>query len=105
MKITWRFLVTVAGTISLSLLLSVPARADGIDQYEAQRLVEKGEALPLEHILERHRERLRGRIIDLELEYEDGVLIYEIEMIDERGRVREYLIDARSGRWLGKDRL
>ena len=104
MKRGFRFPATAVGTISLLLVLVAPVRADGIDQYQVRRMVEQGEILPLEQLLERHRPQLRGRIIDLELEYEHGRLVYEIELVNDQGRVRDYLIDARSGEWLGEEK-
>lgn len=95
MKKPWLFPVLAAATLSLS---TVPALGeDRIDQDEAQALVERGEILSLEQLLARHSERLRGELLDLELEREQGRLIYEIEVLGDDGRVRELEFDARTG--------
>ncbi|WP_210394807.1 PepSY domain-containing protein [Motiliproteus sediminis] len=104
MSTGWLYRVTAAGTISLLALLWLPpAQADRLDQEQVLRLLDAGEVQPLEQLLERHRARLAGRLIDLELEVEHGRLVYELKVVDERGRVREYLVDAKSGDWLGED--
>ena len=39
--------------------------------------------------------------LDIELEREDGRWVYELELLDDAGVVREYLFDARTGLSLG----
>lgn len=76
-----------------------PAMADD-DHLEARRLMKSGEVLPLQTILDRYRADYPGRIIEVELEKEHGLIIYEIEIVDERGKVRELHINARNGELL-----
>ncbi len=95
MKIPWIFPALVAGMISV---LGLPALGDDrISHDEAQALVEQGEMLSLEQLLALHRERFRGELLDLELEHKGGRLIYEVEVLGEDGRVREFELDASSG--------
>ncbi|MFC6671923.1 PepSY domain-containing protein [Marinobacterium aestuariivivens] len=68
-----------------------------IDQDEAQALVEQGQMLSLEQLLALHADLLRGQLLDLELEREQDRLIYEVEVLGEDGRVREFELDAASG--------
>lgn len=70
------------------------------DHLEARRLMKSGEVLPLQTILDRYRADYPGRIIEVELEKEHGLIIYEIEIVDERGKVRELHINARNGELL-----
>ncbi len=93
---------TAAGMTSLLVWLGA-AVAGPLDQDEVVPLVREGRIIPLEELLTRHRERLQGRLIDLELEHERGRLVYELELIDNQGVVREFLIDARTGQWLGEE--
>jgi uncharacterized membrane protein YkoI len=79
-------MVLLAGTVS----------ADD-DHLEARRLVEEGSIQPLEGILEQVRELHPGRILEVELEKEHGLYIYEIEVLDNEGRVWEMEIDAENG--------
>ena len=82
--------------------LAAPAVADD-DHEEAWRLREAGTIMPLEQLLERVRADHPGRVIGVELEHEDGRRVYEIELLDEEGRVRELLFDAADGEFLGED--
>lgn len=67
---------------------------------DAKRLREAGEIVPLEQILRDARTRHGGRIIEIELEHQNGRYVYEIEFVDERGAVHEYYYDAGDGRFL-----
>ncbi|MEH6650985.1 MAG: PepSY domain-containing protein [Motiliproteus sp.] len=95
------------GTTSLVVmvaLFSVNTAASSLNQEDVIPLVELGEVVPLADLLKRHQAKLAGsRLIDLELEREDGRLVYELEVIDPQGVVREYLVDAKSGEWLGEE--
>lgn len=70
------------------------------DSREVRRLVQEGKVMPLEELLSTHRDKLQGRILDLEMEQEKGRVIYEIKTLDEQGVVREVEIDAQTGEWL-----
>jgi|AACY02.4.fsa_nt_gi Predicted membrane protein len=59
-----------------------------------------GEILSLSALLTRN-ELADARILEAELEWDDGRLVYELELLDEDGRVRELLFDARSGELIG----
>jgi uncharacterized membrane protein YkoI len=74
-------------------------RADD-DHIEARRLLDSGEILPLEVILDNVRQTFPGRILDVELEREAGHIAYEVEILDEEGVVTEVYIDARTGKVL-----
>lgn len=78
-----------------------PASAQPVpDQTRARAAVEAGEILPLQTIIGRQRTRLQGRILEVELEREDGRWVYEIELLLADGRKRELEIDATSARVL-----
>lgn len=84
------------------LLALVPlAPALDVDQDEALRLRQNGEVLSFQAILRQADERYPGaRLLEAELDDDDGELIYEIELLTGDGVVRELEIDARSGRVL-----
>jgi len=67
---------------------------------EAQRLQASGAIVPLEQVLEQARARMPGRLLELELEREHGMLIYEIEIIDADGIVWELEFNAVNGEFL-----
>jgi uncharacterized membrane protein YkoI len=67
------------------------------DHDEALTAVEQREALPLTRIMGIAQGVVPGEIIEIELERDDGRLIYEVQILARTGRVREVEIDARSG--------
>ena len=107
MMMAWLYRAMAVGTTSLvvlAALLSGNSAASPLNQEDVIPLVELGEVVPLADLLKRHRAKLAGgRLIDLELEREDGRLVYELEIIDQQGVVREFLVDAKSGEWLGEE--
>jgi len=77
------------------------SRGEG-DHQVSRRLMEAGEILPLQEILDSIRREREGRLLEVELEHEHGRYIYEIELLTEDGRVWEYKLDAATGEMLGK---
>ncbi len=66
-------------------------------QLEARQLAQEGKILPLQEILQRIEQDLPGQILELELERKRGLVIYEIELLDEQGTVWELKVDAATG--------
>ena len=62
-------------------------------------LVKGGEIIPLEQLLQQvlGKEPGKLRLLEAELERKRGRLVYELELVDERGMVRKLLLDAKSG--------
>ena len=90
-----------AALAALLLALVPLAPALDVDQDEALRLRQSGEVLSFQAILRQAEERYPGaRLLEAELEDDDGELIYEIELLTDDGVVRELEIDARTGRVL-----
>ncbi len=85
---------------ALALLLWSLAAGPSADHEAAYELAREGRILPLERILEQQRRDRPGRILEVELEREDGNLVYELELLDADGRVWELYYDAVSGRLL-----
>lgn len=79
----------------LALALVVPVAAVDID--EVMRLKESGAIMSLEDLLEQVRHEYPGRIIEIELEKENGKYVYEIDLVDENGIVWELELDAETG--------
>jgi len=73
---------------------------DDSSHDRARRASEGGEILTMTEILKRVRRQAPGRVLDTELEREDGRWIYEIKLLDARGRLYEVEIDAHSGELL-----
>jgi uncharacterized membrane protein YkoI len=79
------------------LSLAAVGIVHGDDYEDAYRLRERREILPLEELLRRLDLGADTRILEIESELEHGRHVYEIEYLDRTGRIREVLIDARSG--------
>lgn len=70
------------------------AHADHDDVY---KLRQTGDILPLEDILKQARDRASGTLLEAELEQEHGRYVYEVEMLSDEGRHREFYFDAKTG--------
>ncbi len=85
----------------MALLLIASAQARDLDQDEALRLRQEGVIQPLQQLLQQAFERHPGaRLLEAELEEEDDVYVYEIELLTADGGVRELELDAVTGRLL-----
>ena len=91
---------TFPSLLCAALLLAVaPLSADEADRldYEvARRLMEEGVILPLQRILE----KVKGTVLEVELEQERNLYIYEIEVLNPKGIVVELEFDATTGELL-----
>ncbi|WP_244429699.1 MULTISPECIES: PepSY domain-containing protein [Bradyrhizobium] len=82
------------------LLAPVPAAAGDHDRGApdaVRRAVEAGEIKSLADILASLRGKLPGQIAGVEIERERGRWIYEFRVVDDKGRLYEAYVDARSG--------
>ena len=75
------------------------------DHERARELVKSGEIIALEQLLKKMADSGYGkfRLLEVELEREHGRLVYELELVDEKGLVRELLFDAKTGQALGEE--
>ncbi len=80
----------------MAMLPAVADKEDEIDYQEARRLMEKGVILPLKTILE----KVHGRVVEVELEYERNLYLYEIEVLNDNGIITELEFDATTGKLL-----
>ncbi|MBL7003109.1 MAG: PepSY domain-containing protein [Gammaproteobacteria bacterium] len=83
--------------VSCGLVLSVAIAVADSDHIEARELLKNGEILPLDDILQNVRQQYTGVLLDIELEKEDGVIVYEFEILNQEGVVIEVYVDAKSG--------
>lgn len=74
------------------------------DHEQARRLKEAGEILPLQQIIKKAKSIQQGRVIDVEFENEDGLYVYEVEMLDSAGEVWELYFDAATGELVKRGR-
>ncbi|HEX7763985.1 MAG TPA: PepSY domain-containing protein [Cellvibrio sp.] len=83
------------------LALTLSVNADDLSQDEALRLRELGRIMPLENLLSIVQARHpASRLLEVELEEDDDIYIYEVELITRDGTVRELEIDASTGQLL-----
>ena len=93
------------GLLAFVLALSPTLYGRDIDQNEALQLRQSGQILPLETLLAEALKRYpEARLLEAELEEDDGLLIYEIELLTQSGAVRDLEINAANGAIL-KDEL
>jgi len=79
------------------LVVAGPVRGDDDDHEFARRAVEQGLVAPLAEIAAKVSEELPGEIIEVELDREDGVYVYEFKILSEEGRLQEVEVDANTG--------
>lgn len=85
--------------LAITLLLSLaaaaaPALADRDDHDRARRALDAGEILPLSDILATVHAVQPGRVIEIELERDDGRWVYELELVSPEGQLYDIEIDA-----------
>jgi uncharacterized membrane protein YkoI len=67
------------------------------DHDQARRAVESGEIRPLAEILNTVRGKLPGEVVGVKLEHEGSGWIYELRVVDGKGRLFEIYVNARTG--------
>jgi uncharacterized membrane protein YkoI len=76
------------------------AGADDDDARRARTAREQRRILPLEQLIGQVSQSIPGRLLEAELDDEDGLLVYELRWQMADGRRLEIELDARDGRWL-----
>lgn len=94
------FACLVVASISLAAAFAWPLPAHADDEQRIRQLQRSGEILSLEHIFDRARKIKPGRIVDVDLDKDDGRYTYEIELLQSNGQVWEMEFDARTGELL-----
>jgi len=104
------FIFSLLALAACAALLAGGARGSGGDttgegheahEHEVVRdMAEQGDILQLEQILQHARQHRAGRVLEIELEHKADRLVYEVEILDDRGEVWSMNFDARSGELL-----
>jgi uncharacterized membrane protein YkoI len=92
----WPYLLA-AGLMALAL---GSASADDDDHLLARRALEEGRVLPLAEALAAVKAKLPGKVIEVELEVEDGILVYDLKLLTPGGGLKEIEVDAATGKIL-----
>jgi uncharacterized membrane protein YkoI len=87
-------------SLGLAFLLAPAHAASDSDHDRAYGALERGEVLPLAQILSVATTRTPGRVIEVELDRDDGRWIYEVELVTRSGRLIAMEIDGATGRIL-----
>lgn len=99
-KRTFIATTALAAAILLSPLLAAgetePTPVDSSQQDEAREAVKQGLVRPLEDVLAEVRKIIKGDIVEIEFEKDDGRFIYEIEYVAPDGHLMEIKIDAKT---------
>ncbi|MCD7107938.1 PepSY domain-containing protein [Rhizobium sp. DKSPLA3] len=86
-------------TVSV-LCLAAPAISDDgddrLDQEAARQALAEGRVRPLEDIIAHVRQTIKGDIIEIEFERDNGRFVYELEILQETGHLLEIVVDART---------
>ncbi len=84
--------------IVLFLMLAGGVNARDLSQDEALRLREQGRIIPLEQLLSLVEKRHpHASLLEVELEEDEDIYVYEVELATRDGVVRELEIDASTG--------
>ena len=99
---SWKpFVAPVGALLTLAAITGVAMADQGRgrsgDHDDALAAVEARQALPLTRIFEIAQTAVPGEIIEVELDREDGRLIYEVDILTSTGRLRQVELDARTG--------
>ncbi len=94
----------IALALALAATMAVPsAFADkgeaghGETHEKLEEARKQGKIMPIELILKTLKEKLKGEILEIELDDKDGRLYYEIYYLDSGGRRIEIYVDAATG--------
>lgn len=86
-------------------LVAMPAIGRDDDHDRAREALKAGQVMPLRAVLERLEREHPGQVLDIEIEEEDGRLIYEVKLLQNDGRLIKLELDAKTATVLSrKDR-
>ncbi|QNP48041.1 PepSY domain-containing protein [Diaphorobacter aerolatus] len=94
-----RFALVLALCASPGTLARI-AEAGEHDHELARKALREGKVLPLRAVLEQVERDYQGQVLEVELERDDGMFLYEIKLLGTDGRLMKLEIDAATGKVL-----
>jgi hypothetical protein len=101
--VPFALLVLAAPTVAAGDALRIPPGVeleDGIDADAVLLAVQQAELMPLGRVLEVLRAERQGEVVEIELDLDDGRVIYDFDVLSPGGRLYAVAIDAVTGQVL-----
>lgn len=95
MMVVWLALVSVVATPAAVVY------ADDDDWRNLHEEVRAGHFVSLPSVLDWLEAHYQGQVLGVELERDEGIALYEVEMIGPQGQLVEFEFDAASGELIG----
>lgn len=90
--------IRLGAAVVVALLAPGAAMSASERDHEAARAaLARGEVLPLSRILAVVAQHSPGEILEVEIDRENGIIVYEIKILTRAGKVYEVHVDARTG--------
>ncbi len=105
---TWRNRMLGAGGLAALMLslwsfVGAPsglAQASESDHEMARKALREGKVLPLRTVLEQAERDYQGQVLEVELDRDDGMFIYEIKLLRTDGQLMKLKVNAANGQVL-----
>ncbi|WNM62128.1 PepSY domain-containing protein [Candidatus Nitrospira neomarina] len=88
---------------TLALLLSSVGLAMSHDGKDKAAVANLTTSVTMEEAINTATTQFPGKLLEAEMESEDGKVIYEVEIVNAAGEIREFEIDAQSGKILSSE--
>ena len=89
-----RWLLALLAVIAFALSAQSVQGGGKRDHEQAQQALESGQILPLRTVLEKLEREHPGKVLEVELERDDGIWIYEIKLLQTDGQLVKLKLDA-----------
>ena len=96
--------LVVAVLVALTAGLPSARAEDRHDHERARAALQAGEVLPLSTVLDRLQRSHPGQVLELELERDDGLWVYELKLLQADGQLLKLKLDARTAQVLSAKR-
>jgi uncharacterized membrane protein YkoI len=91
-----RLLRTIGVTTALALASVAAMASSKLDHERARQALESGRAQSLQAVLAKVSRDYPGQVLEVELEEEEGMLLYEIKILQADGQLLKLYVNART---------